>query len=558
LTRALLLLTTLCLLTFFAGLGRPAIGDSDEAFYAEAGREMVERGDWVTPHYNYEFRFQKPILFYWLVAGTYQTAGIGPAQARLFAAGSGLGLVLLAWLCGRRWYDPQTGLIAGVIAATSFGVFFMARQALPDLPLTFFIALAAWAAFESTGGRHEGTRSAKGRGWLLLASVAMALGFLTKGPVAVVLPALVVGPVLAWERWRSGGAGGLPWRTRDLLLAGLLFAAIALPWYAAMVQVHGPAYLHRFFIAENVERFATDRYNEPRSLFFYLPVAAGGLLPWSPFMLLWVPPLVRVARGARRLAAVEIRLIAWAGAPLVFYSLSVGKQPRYILPALTPLAILLARAIHQRIAAKRAGRRDPLFAALGIAAGAVLLALGALLYRARALLVAVDPDVTVIAAGVPALGGLLVMGAVLSGRRRWQPAAVAAAAAATVLTLHYTVFSMGGPEPVERVAALVRAHHDGHRVGAYQVFVRNLVFYTRLRQVDLFDEARAEAFLGSRDPVLCVIPADDLERLEIRLDRQFRSLGQVRYLNTATLKARTLLDPDPEEDLETVLLVTNR
>ena len=68
--------------TFFAGLGRPAIGDSDEAFYAEAGREMVASGDWLTPHYNYEHRFQKPILFYWLVAASYLAAGVGETPAR--------------------------------------------------------------------------------------------------------------------------------------------------------------------------------------------------------------------------------------------------------------------------------------------------------------------------------------------------------------------------------------------------------------------------------------------------------------------------------------------
>ena len=63
--RHALILTAICLLTFFAGLGRSAIGDSDEAFYAESAREMIEQGDWITPHYNYEYRFQKPVLFYW-------------------------------------------------------------------------------------------------------------------------------------------------------------------------------------------------------------------------------------------------------------------------------------------------------------------------------------------------------------------------------------------------------------------------------------------------------------------------------------------------------------
>ena len=60
--RHALLVTALCLVTFFAGLGRSAIGDADEAFYAQSAREMVEQGDWITPHYNYEYRFQKPIL----------------------------------------------------------------------------------------------------------------------------------------------------------------------------------------------------------------------------------------------------------------------------------------------------------------------------------------------------------------------------------------------------------------------------------------------------------------------------------------------------------------
>ena len=66
----------ICLLTFFAGLGSPAITDSDEAFYAESAREMVESGDWLTPHFNYIYRFEKPILYYWLSASAYLVAGV--------------------------------------------------------------------------------------------------------------------------------------------------------------------------------------------------------------------------------------------------------------------------------------------------------------------------------------------------------------------------------------------------------------------------------------------------------------------------------------------------
>ena len=88
-------LLLLCGLTFVLGLGQPAITDSDEAFYAEAAREMVASGDWVTPHYDFEPRFQKPILYYWLTAAAYRAAGASEWTARLWSALSGVGLVLV-------------------------------------------------------------------------------------------------------------------------------------------------------------------------------------------------------------------------------------------------------------------------------------------------------------------------------------------------------------------------------------------------------------------------------------------------------------------------------
>src|SRR5918993_3370300 len=124
-------LLLLAALTFFTGLGRGAITDSDEAFYAESAREMVASGDWLTPHYNYEPRFQKPVLYYWLTSATYLVTGPSELGARLWAAIAGLGLVLVTAAAGRRWYDETTGLLAGAIVATSFGYFSIGRMALP-------------------------------------------------------------------------------------------------------------------------------------------------------------------------------------------------------------------------------------------------------------------------------------------------------------------------------------------------------------------------------------------------------------------------------------------
>ena len=88
---------------------------------------MVEQGDWITPHYNYEYRFQKPVFFYWLVAGSYLVAGVNVTAARFPSALAGLALALMTWAVGRRWVGPQVGVVGGAIVATSFGYFTIAH-----------------------------------------------------------------------------------------------------------------------------------------------------------------------------------------------------------------------------------------------------------------------------------------------------------------------------------------------------------------------------------------------------------------------------------------------
>ena len=240
--RITLPLLLLAALTFFAGLGRGAITDSDEAFYAESSREMVTSGDWLTPHYNYEPRFQKPVLYYWLTSATYLVTGPNEFSARLWAAIAGLGLVLVTAAAGRRWYDEATGLLAGAIVATSFGYFSIGRMALPDLPLTFCITLAIWAALVSTLEQERNPRK-----FVILAAVGLGLGFLMKGPVGIIIPLLVIVPVLMLER-RS-----IALEPSDIVLGFAVMLAIALPWYIAMWITHGNAYLESFFIGDNFE-----------------------------------------------------------------------------------------------------------------------------------------------------------------------------------------------------------------------------------------------------------------------------------------------------------------
>lgn len=576
-SRYVLLPVLLCGLTFFAGLGRAAITDSDEAFYAEGAREMVESSDWLTPHYNYEFRFEKPILYYWLAAGAYAVVGVHEAAARFPSALAGLGLALLTFACACRWYDRPTGLLAGVITSTSFGYLAATHQSLPDLPLAFFVALATWTSLvalsdapadePSTGtGGGAGSR----RAWLMTSGAAMAAAFLTKGPVGIALPLIVIVPVRVWARWSRRDSTGSriawagPLTPVDLTLAGLVFAVLAMPWYVAVTAAHGTGYLHTFFVGENLERFTTDRFNDPRPLWYYLPVVLGGMLPWSPFMLLWVRPLAQILRRRRALTFVEAQLLCWAGAPLLFYTASVGKQPRYILPILPPLAILLASAIRSRLPARvntprPAGPpRDRLLSVLGFVSGLSLVVLGALISRMQTLLLGGSAGPFPSAAAVIAASGVVVAAVALSRRQRLIPGSLAAAAVATQLAVQYSVLSPRGSEPVERMAQmLARERRADEPSGRYRVFVRNLVFYAQTRQVDLITDEQVLAFLRSNQRVLCVIAQDDLERIEATGLVTHR-LGEVSYFNTGNLKVGTLLSPDPARDVKTVLLVANR
>jgi 4-amino-4-deoxy-L-arabinose transferase-like glycosyltransferase len=553
--RITLPLLLLAALTFFAGLGRGAITDSDEAFYAEASREMVASGDWITPYYNYEPRFQKPILYYWLTSVTYFVTGASETGARLWAALAGVGLVLVTAAAGRRWYDETTGLLAGAIVATNFGYFSIGRMALPDLPLTFCITMAIWAALVSTLEQERNPRK-----FVILAALGLGLGFLVKGPVGVIIPVIVILPVLLIER-RSIGLN-----PADIVIGFIVFIAVAMPWYLLMWMRHGNEYLSSFFVGDNFERFATDRFNDPRPWWFYLPVVAGGLLPWTPLALAWLGPLTQFIRGRRAIGTVDLRLMLWALLPLAFYSISIGKQPRYVLPVLPPLALLLASSIVERTQewrgfdGVRSMPRRAMPVILGsLGSGVFFVTLAVLLYRAQPLLINVQSIYTTIASYAIAAAGALVIVTALSKNWRSAPVVIAIAAAVTLPAVQYGALSSGGDDTVRQMAKLVERHRTGNEeVGTMGVFVRNLIFYTGVKTTDLITDDQVRDFLAQSNRALMVVTADTMERLEKERGLKGRRLAQLLYFNEAGIRVRTLLWPDPTRDLTRVVLVSNR
>jgi len=249
----------------------------------------------------------------------------------------------------------------------------------------------------------------------------------------------------------------------------------------------------------------------------------------------------------------------WAVMPVLFFSLSLGKQPRYILPVLPPLAILLAAAMRRRIESTQL--RQPALM-VGTLATAVLFALTALLLmRARSLFVSSYEPITTLA-----LSALFAWAAALTGlaiAKSWKrvPVAMVLASATLLLALQFGALSGARPEPVERLVRLLGAYRvSNEATGVCNVFVRNLVFYARSRlEGDLcgVDLSRAIAFLQLPDRVFLVASERDVAGLRAS-GVTARELGRVLYVDTSSIKLGALLWPDPDRDIEAILLVTNK
>jgi hypothetical protein len=296
-------------------------------------------------------------------------------------------------------------------------------------------------------------------------------------------------------------------------------------------------------------------------LLFYVPIIVGGLVPWAMYLL--VLPWRRTADVLRRRATLtleEWQLVIWAAAPFVFYTLSIGKQPRYVLPVLPPLAILLAASMTRRIAPAPGDAPRPtrgLAVATWLTA-ALFFAAAVLLFRARPLFITAYATLSIAAIAALAACGAALAWIAAAARWRSIPPVLAGASAVFMLAVQFGALSGIRPEPVEEIAALIRANRTDERIGEFQVFVRNLTFYTGVKQTELFNQPQAREFIASPEPVLLVARERDLAQIEALTGTPLTRLGSVRYLDTANIRLRNLLAPLPEQDIETIVLVRNR
>ncbi|MGA2039323.1 MAG: glycosyltransferase family 39 protein [Bryobacteraceae bacterium] len=319
-------LALLCLVYFYR-LDAAGVLGPDEPRYASIGREMARSGDWITPRLWGQAWFEKPALLYWMTGAAFRL-GLGPDLApRLPVALCSVAFLVFFWWLLRREFGGSVAWLAALILATSAEWIGFSQVGVTDLPMAAAFTAALLLALPWVE-RGE-TRGLIGAGALLGVAV------LAKGLVPLALAAPLVWP--AWKHRRS-----LPLALPRIAVPLL---AVCLPWYGLCYLRNGPAFLTDFFLKHHFGRFASDALQHREPWWFYLPVLAGALLPWTP--LIFATIRRGFYRDTRRLFLLLV--VLWG---LLLFSASVNKLPGYVLPLVPACAILMALGVEEPVRAR--------------------------------------------------------------------------------------------------------------------------------------------------------------------------------------------------------------
>jgi 4-amino-4-deoxy-L-arabinose transferase-like glycosyltransferase len=334
-SRDALLLLALAGLLLVVGLGSVALTDRDEGANAEAAREMLARGSWITPTLGELPRFAKPALVYWLMGAGYRVLGVSETAARLPSAVSAILLVLVQYAFARWAFGRDVAWRSGLVLLLSLEYVAIGRMALTDATLALWTTVAGYAFVRGWwGAPPRGT-------WYGLAWIAAGLAALTKGPVGLLIPlGGVVGYLLLARGLRQA------WREAWPLRGLGLFILVAVPWYGAMFWLHGWDYAARAR-GETIGRVVRPVTGPGGTALFYVPVLLVGFFPWSAFLPEALGAALRQARArARRSRADAVTVFAaiWLLVGLGLFSLAQTRLPHYVLPLFPTAALLVAAA----------------------------------------------------------------------------------------------------------------------------------------------------------------------------------------------------------------------
>src|SRR5215467_4639048 len=299
---------------YVGSLFQPPLMDDADTVHAEAAREMVETGDWVTLKINGGLRYlEKAPLMYWLVAASYKIFGVHDWSTRLPIALGMLAVLLVVYRIGRRFYSDEGGLYAALALGTGFGSFIYTRFMIPEMLVALWLAMGFDFFLASLEQSERDEQPSLLVCWGLAAT--MALNVLTKGLIGLVFP---VGTIFIYLLLTKNLRHLLRLR---LLSSFLVFLAIAAPWHL-LAGLRNPAqgqaqgFFWFYFVNEHFLRYLKKRYpadydTVPLWLFWGLMLV--WLMPWTAFI---VQALRQVPL---KISALRNNLSAQQRATLIFF-----------------------------------------------------------------------------------------------------------------------------------------------------------------------------------------------------------------------------------------------
>jgi 4-amino-4-deoxy-L-arabinose transferase-like glycosyltransferase len=491
-----LALAALCGLLYFWRLGAAPLRDFDEAYYAGGAREMLARGDLLTPYFNGQPFLQKPVLIYWITAAAFRTLGLSEFAARVGPALLGALVVLATYYFGVATLGRRAGLFAGLALALNYMWLSISRNAYIDAPLVAALAPALFLLFLASRSPARTKRRLT-----LASSLLLGIALLAKGPVPV---GVVLVGLLAYLV--AARALGRTLREAPLLAGVTAVAVMAVPWYAYELAAQ-PAFFRVFFIGEHIGHIRGELARSS-PIWTNLSYLVMYFAPWMAFL----PAALGYAFRQPDRTHVLRFAAWWAVAVVVLFSLPSAKLAHYLAPAFPPLALLVGAWLDAWLSGKPAGRAS-------VAAAFVLLgAIGALCLGVAAYAAVSPPSLHHLLAAkfgrwtpgasavvIPAALGAGFVGAVVAAR--WRRALVVPALGAAMLVAGITYGRWFEPrralieaqprkELAQRAAALLP---DSEPLGVYYAKRNSTIFYLGRPIVDLgeWEPRQLTEFLSS-------------------------------------------------------------
>jgi len=309
--------------TFFKS-GGFLLFDVDEAVFSEAAREMVETGNFITPTYNYEPRYDKPILIYWFMSIAFKLFGTTEFAARFTSGLFGALLSFMTFLFVRNVKGLLPALLATLALVLNIEFFVYSHSAVTDMTLAFFITASLFAFY--LGAHHANER------WFMWFWVASALAVLTKGVVGLLFPSVIAGGFILLSKRTE--------LIRQILRPSHigLFLLISAPWFIIQFMVNGWEFFNAFIVKHHIKRYSGVISSHGGPFYYYFLVLLAGFFPWVAML---VPGIYRgLKERLDRESGLYLLCAVWVLFVFVFFSISRTKLPNYIFPLFPAAAIL--------------------------------------------------------------------------------------------------------------------------------------------------------------------------------------------------------------------------